>query len=487
MPTRKAILLMVLVALGCRLFLLPVLPIADPTEGRYAVVCQEMVLGNDWVTPKVWIAGELIPFLGKPPLFFWLGAGAMKVFGVNAFAARLPSWLAMVALLALLGWVLRRYADERTAWLAVGLTIACPVFLGLGGAVATDMLLALFVAGSVLVYTAFAVEPDRRLRKRWSLLLFALLAGGFMTKGPVALVLFGLPVLAWTIRHRKWALLRDHNWAWGIPLFLGLVVPWFWLCERHNPDFLRYFFVNENFLRFVTHSYGDRYGKGHMYPRGSALVMLLLVTMPWSLYAGWAWWRQRRGKSWRRQDELTSLLFLGFLLPTLFWCLARQLLITYLLPMAPLFCGWLALVLPQTTALWRFPAKAVGGVLAVFLIAGLVAGKQISRGQSSLDIMDFALAQPGDPIVFAGRIPYSAYFYGRGRTLPHSRWSLAEAMQHILATNPSALLVIGQRDADKLPPEVAPLLRRVASGGRYAAYQVLRSEVATTAPEDANE
>ncbi len=484
MPTRNVILLIVLAALGCRLLLLPVLPIADPTEGRYAVVCQEMALGNDWVTPKVWINGELIPFLGKPPLFFWLGAGAMKVFGVNAFAARLPSWLAMVALLAILASVLRRYADERTAWLAVGLTAACPVFLGLGGAVATDMLLALFVAGSILAYAAFAVESDRRLRKRWSLLLFALLAGGFMTKGPVAIVLFGLPVLAWTIRHRKWALLREHNWALGIPLFLALVVPWFWLCERHNPDFLRYFFVNENFLRFVTHSYGDRYGKGHLYPRGSALVMLLLATMPWSLYAGWAWWRQRRAESWRRGDELASLLFLGVLLPTLFWCLARQLLITYLLPMVPLFCGWLALALPPTATLRRFPARAIGGVLAVFLIAGLAAGGQISRRQSSLDIMDFALAQPDSPVLFTGRTPYSAFFYGRGRTVPHPHWSLVEAVRHILVTDPSTLLVTNRSDADELPPEVAPLLRRVAVGGRYAAFQVIPAEVATTQPEE---
>ena len=478
MLRRNPLLVIIVAALACRLLLLPFLPIVDPTEGRYAVVSQEMVLSNDWVTPRVWIEGELIPFLGKPPLFFWMAAGAMKVFGVNAFAARLPSWLALVALVALLGWVLRRYADERTSWLAMGLTVTCPVLLGVGGAVATDMLLSLFVAGSILVYAAFASEPDRRLRKRWSLFLFALLAGGFMTKGPVAIALFGLPVLAWTIRYRKWALLRDHSWGWGSALFLVLVVPWFWLCQQHNPDFLKYFFVNENFLRFVTHSYGDRYGKGHLYPHGSAIVMLLIAALPWSLHAGWARWQHRRETSWRRSDELTSLLFLGIVMPTLFWCLARQLLITYLLPMVPLFCAWLALTLPRTTVLWRTPGKVVGSVLGVFLAAALVAGGWVSGNQSSKGIVDYAMAQSDRPLLFARNIPYSAYFYGRGRLLIHPKWPMDATIQEALGTATPGLLVIKRRDMGDLPPEVLPQLRLVASRGAHVAYEVVRTEPA---------
>lgn len=45
---------------------------------------------------------------------------------------------------------------------------------------------------------------------------------------------------------------------------------WFAACELRNPGFLPYFFVNENFLRFITPDYGDAYGNGHVYPRGAA-------------------------------------------------------------------------------------------------------------------------------------------------------------------------------------------------------------------------
>jgi 4-amino-4-deoxy-L-arabinose transferase-like glycosyltransferase len=173
--------------------------------------------------------------------------------------------------------------------------------------------------------------------------VFVLLALGFLTKGPVAIALFGLPVLTWTLRWRQWSQLRDHAWTAGVLLALGLVLPWFLLCESRNPGSLKYFFLNENLLRFVTHDYGDAYGSGHLYPRGAALLMFLAVTAPWSAFALWHVARTRSAMSilslGNKQD---SFLFLGFALGTLFWCFARQLLFTYLLPMLPLFAAWLA-------------------------------------------------------------------------------------------------------------------------------------------------
>jgi 4-amino-4-deoxy-L-arabinose transferase-like glycosyltransferase len=466
MTFRRALLYLIILAVGCRLLLMATLPLVDPTEGRYAVVSQEMALGGDWVTPKVWIDGELIPFLGKPPLFFWMAAASMHVFGVNEFAARLPSWLAMVALVALMGYILRRYTDERTSWLAMGLTVVCPVFLGLGGAVATDMLLALFVSGSILVYLAFAREDEPRLRHRWSLLLFAILAGGFMTKGPVSLALFGLPVLGWTILHRKWGLLRHHAWGPGIALFLALVVPWFWLCEVRNPGFLKYFFVNENLLRFVTHDYGDRYGNGHLFPRGSALVMLLIAALPWSFLGPWTWWRARRDSSYRR-DELTSLLFLGFLLPTLFWCLARQLLLTYLLPMVPLLCAWLAASLPRNALLYRRSARFVGAALAVLLVGGTLCVPIVSQTRSTKGAVVHGQKRVGSTLVFSRRVPYSAYFYGRGTVLPHPKWGTDEAARQTLLIGESAVLVVTEDQLADLSADMAGSLSTVGTVGRY--------------------
>ncbi len=199
------------------------------------------------------------------------------------------------------------------------------------------------MAGALLAFLAFTLALDDQTQKRWSVLVFALLAGGFLTKGPVALVLFGLPVLTWTAWHRCWYLLRRQAWATGMPLFLALVVPWFVIAEMQNPGFLRYFFINENFLRFVAHDYGDLYGSGHLFPRGAAAVMFGLAVLPWTPVGAWIVFRGGlSGFLTMLRDDLQSLLFFGFAFNVLFWCFARQLLPTYMMPMAPLFATWVA-------------------------------------------------------------------------------------------------------------------------------------------------
>ncbi len=217
---------LILVAVVARMISMAVLPLTDPTEGRYAQVAQEMALTGDWVTPRVWMNEKHLPFLGKPPLFFWAAAGAMKALGVNAFAARIPSFLSALALLGLLHIVLERYEARGAGRLGVLVAATCGFFFLVAGTVSVDMTLSACVAGSLLAYYAFLSTTDPVVRGRWSLLVFFLLALGFLTKGPVALVLFGMPVFIWTARWRAWATLRDHRWIPGVLLFLLVTAPW---------------------------------------------------------------------------------------------------------------------------------------------------------------------------------------------------------------------------------------------------------------------
>src|SRR3989338_9206224 len=68
--------------------------LTDPDETFYAQTAKEMLQANDWLTPRLY--GE--PQFEKPILFYWLIELSFKAFGVNEFAARLPS-----AVFALLG------------------------------------------------------------------------------------------------------------------------------------------------------------------------------------------------------------------------------------------------------------------------------------------------------------------------------------------------------------------------------------------------
>ena len=71
----------------------------------------------------------------------------------------------------------------------------------------------------------------------------------------------------------------------GTLLFLAVAAPWYLLAERATPGFLRYFLINENFLRYLTNDYGDYYGYGRLRPYGSIWLMFLLVLLPWTVLA----------------------------------------------------------------------------------------------------------------------------------------------------------------------------------------------------------
>src|SRR4051812_29206889 len=72
-----------------------VVPLTDTTEARYGEIARKMLETGDWITPQ---HDYGVPFWAKPPLSTWLSAGSMKLFGVNEFAARLPSLLLGIAM-----------------------------------------------------------------------------------------------------------------------------------------------------------------------------------------------------------------------------------------------------------------------------------------------------------------------------------------------------------------------------------------------------
>jgi 4-amino-4-deoxy-L-arabinose transferase-like glycosyltransferase len=470
----RNVLIVLGLALVLRLGLLPVLPLQDPDEGRYAQIAQEMVLSGDWVTPRLWHEGEHIPFLGKPPLQFWMAASCMKFLGVNKIAARLPGLLAAIGIVLLVLVVLRRYADRETAALAALFTASNAMFFALAGTAIVDMVLSFFVAGSLLAYFAFLSEHDRRIQKRWSLLVFVFLAGGFMTKGPVAIVLFGLPTLVWTAWHREWRGLREHAWAVGIPVFLLLTVPWFVLCELHNPGFLKYFFLHENLLRYIQHDYGDLYGSGRELPRGTALLMMLVAGLPWSAWAIAFLWRHRQWLRTMAPGRVPGLFLVGFAVNTLFWCLARQILWTYVLPLVPLFSVWLAFVARRHGLSVRPPVRAAAGLLAAYAVLASCLGPMAltATGKSTEGVLKRAevlAAKHGTDgtVLFVRRTPYSAYFHARGHLLIHPKESAEASVLRGLARERPCMFVIKSRYLSRIPDHVSARVRVVDELGDW--------------------
>ena len=86
-------------------------PLTAPDEGRYVGVALEMLRSGDFWVPRL----DRLPFFHKPPLFYWIGAAAMRVFGISEWAGRLPSILGATLAAGALLVFLRRWSDGRSA------------------------------------------------------------------------------------------------------------------------------------------------------------------------------------------------------------------------------------------------------------------------------------------------------------------------------------------------------------------------------------
>lgn len=366
--------------------LLPTLirPLWEPDEGRYAEIPREMLASGDWLTPR--LNGVL--YFEKPPLQYWLSALSMKAFGLNAIAARLPLALAW-GITMVCTWRLARRLGAREPMRAVVMTGTTLLGFTVGQILTLD---ALFTAFVLLSLTA-AVEAvtaswEDRSNLGWTLLSFAALALGMLTKGLAALVLVGgvllltLP-LAWSDRKLRRAILTVslHPLGWG--LFTILAAPWFWRVNRANPDHAAFFFIHEHFTRFNSHVHSRQGSNNPVLDKLYFVLVLGAGLLPW-LSSGLQGLKQafqiiRRGvdpgsdRTALRQWTVAAVLF-GAAWPFLFFTFSGSKLPPYVLPsVAPIMALACAFEMEfEATDSRRGRAWELIILGLVFLIASLV-------------------------------------------------------------------------------------------------------------------
>lgn len=329
------LLLLVLILFTIRIVVAWLTPVFDTSEARYAAISANMARTGDYVVPRFTYKGEYQTFEGKPPLLYQLGAVGARIIGVNEFAVRLPS-LTFTAIILYLVWVVTKLiSNKERAVAAVFVTFTSVAYYMLSGLCMMDALLVSVVAGAILSHVAFIQTGNRN----WTLSVFILLAIGMLIKGPVAIVEFGLPVFIDTCINKRWGKLKNYRWFSGLALFFMIATPWFALMTRENPGFLKYFFINENLLRFLVHDYGDKYGAGRETFRGMSFIWAIVVTLPWPLLVAYRKWKT--GALGLQRGNSITIVQWGIIAITAFWALTSRVPLPYLMPIVPLFAVWL--------------------------------------------------------------------------------------------------------------------------------------------------
>ena len=268
----------------------------DDVDSSHAEAAREMLTRGDFVTMHI----NGVRYLEKAPLMYWLVAGCFRVLGANELAARLPTVAAMLGL-ALLGMAWGRRAFGERAGLYTGLFTATGVGCFLFTRVLIpEAILSLLVAAAFYCLLCALEKPHAR--REWYA-VYALLALAVLTKGLLALAVFGLTLpiyLAVTGEWRRW---REFRLGTGLLLFFAVAAPWHILAGLRNPGtadhhgFFWFYFVNEHFLRFLGKRVPMDYNK---LPASLYWSLHLVWLFPWSLYLPLAlrrlWAEMRHGR-----------------------------------------------------------------------------------------------------------------------------------------------------------------------------------------------
>ena len=244
----------------------------DRDEPRNAQCVVEMLARGDWVVP--YFNDELRTH--KPVLLYWLIMSAYAVFGVNEFAARF--WSAALGVgTVLCTYHLGRRLFSPRAGLWAALALAPALMFDVASRAATpDAPLIFCLTATLCAYIHFAFpspkaadgEP-RFSSSVWAgLIVYGLMALAVLAKGPVGVVL-PLAIMAaslWSLRCLSWdtAVARQDD--------VKATVQQEWLCTLRVRlvEPLKQLVAVARELQPLT-----------------ALVMLLLIAVPWYAWVGW--------------------------------------------------------------------------------------------------------------------------------------------------------------------------------------------------------
>ncbi|MFA7332490.1 MAG: glycosyltransferase family 39 protein [Candidatus Delongbacteria bacterium] len=453
-------------------------------EARRAEVAREVLEDGHWLVPT--LLGE--PFLTKPPLLYWAGAGSMALFGVSEWAVRLPALLAaLLAWLAMLS-LARSYAEDlaevgsppdHTPEEAALALLGLPLFLAMSLNAETEPLL---LACGLWAVAGVLRLPPRGQPRSWPGLLLPIVALslGFLVKGPLGWIFPLLGLVAFEsglpVQRRR---LGAADWLWLLLGQLPLVLPWFLLVLARHPDALQ-IWLGESVARVTDAGF-----QVHREPWWYYLPQLA-VFLPALLWLDPRVWRERTrripllwlgagvlflslaaskrghyllslapaaallvlaagppGRWSRWRDRLLGVLtvLLALLFPAALLLLTARGWLTF---SPALLAGWV-LALAALALWWRPPVRGSlarwGLVLLTVLLGGafsLLPALDAYRSPKAFYLEAAALATDGRPLVNWRNDRYSASFHLRrpvrpartvedlARLLPRGGWLLSQ-------------------------------------------------------------
>ena len=426
------------------------LPITDPVESNYALTAKEMVVGGDWLSPRIY--GQY--WFDKPIMIYWLIAFAYKFFGINEFAARFPSAIFSAASIAWMFWFADKvYASRRTAFYSALILATSLEFWILSRMIITDAVLFFFTSVSI---AAFYLHLLNR-KSLWYVVAYAAAALAVLTKGPVGIVMPVLIIFLYLVSGRRWQLFSSLQLIRGGLVFLAIAVPWYLaMYLTHGNDFVNTFLGLHNVLR-ATVSEHPQDNVFYYY-----LVLFPVSLLPWTGILFLAFLRGRKNCGAHYSYLIVWIVgFLGF------YSIMATKYLTYVFPAlfpAALLAGRCLQVMVQQGGRKQWLWLSVPTVFLLLLFA---------LGPRFLPELDVGMGLYGGVAVTACLILW-LQFRGNVRLLPEST-ALSLVAVSLLLLHSLLIPLAGSRSARDIVQRLPATGAAVVMYGDYATSAVFYS------------
>ncbi|MEW6341503.1 MAG: glycosyltransferase family 39 protein [Pseudomonadota bacterium] len=328
-------------------------------EGRYAEMAREMFLTGDWITPRY----NGYKYFEKPPLQTWANALTFAWFGIGEWQARLYTALTGFAGVLLLGYTGARVFNAATGVFAAIVLATSPYWNLMGHFNTLDMGLSFWMELTLcsLLLAQRPNLPTGQVRL-WMWVCWASMALAVLSKGLIGVILPGAVLVLYTLVARDWALWKRLHLIGGLILFFAIATPWFVLVQQRNPEFLNFFFIVQQFKRYLTPEQ-NRPGAFYYF-----VPVILVGFLPWLTVSVQS---VRHALRVPRQPNgfapvIMMLVWAVFIF--LFFSASHSKLLSYTLPIAPALALLIGMYLPLVTpAMLR---RHLVGYAVFLLLAG---------------------------------------------------------------------------------------------------------------------
>jgi 4-amino-4-deoxy-L-arabinose transferase-like glycosyltransferase len=341
----KKLLAVVLLANASGLFI----DILEPDGALYASIAKHIVTQNDWLNLYAY-SGD---WLDKPHLPFWLAAVSFKIFGITAFAYKLPSFLCF-----LMG-VFYTYQFSKKAFNKELAEIATLIY-----ATSLHVILCNFDVRAEGYLTGFVIAAMYHFyvahEKNWfkHIVLAALFTAlGIMTKGIFVLIIIGSGFVYYWMITKQWKQFIQIKWYLYLLLCFVFIAPELYALYQQfdmhpekivfgktNVSGLKFFFWDSQFGRFFNT--GPIQGDGDLF---FFVHTTLWAFLPWSVYLFFQGFKKIKNFS-KPKNPSSIIVFAAVIISFLLFSVSQFQLPHYVVVIFPLLSIIVAQYLLQITS-----------------------------------------------------------------------------------------------------------------------------------------